>query len=197
MEESRGGPSLSDGVVLLRPWVAGDAPAVYAACQDAEIARWTNVPQPYLPEHAEGFIAHSIEAWREGTAAMFAITDANGREMLGSISREPMNGHIAEFGYWLAPQARGKGAATRALRLIVDWTLATTSAIRLESYTDAGNDRSGAVLLRAGFEREGVRRAWDLDRASNPIDSIFYVRLRGDPVRPAGAELSDPRFRSA
>jgi GNAT superfamily N-acetyltransferase len=58
--------------------------------------------------------------------------------------------------------------------------LATTDAIRLESYTDAANDRSGAVLLRAGFEREGVRRAWDLDRAGNPIDSIFYVRLRDD-----------------
>ena len=173
------GPRLSDGSVVLRPWIPDDAPSVFAACQDPEIGRWTNVPQPYLPEHADGFIAHSIEAWREGTAAMFAITDAESGQVLGSITREPMSGHIAEFGYWLAPTARGRGAATRALRLIADWTLATTGAIRLESYTDAGNDRSGAVLLRAGFERESVRRAWDLDRAGNPIDSIFYVRLRG------------------
>jgi uridine phosphorylase len=174
------GPRLSDGIVVLRPWLPEDAPAIFSACQDPEIGRWTNVPQPYLPEHAEGFIAHSIQAWREGTAARFAITDAATGAMLGSITREPMTGHIAEFGYWLAPQARGRGAATRALRLIADWTLATTNAIRLESYTDAGNDRSGAVLLRAGFQREGLRRAWDLDRSGNPIDSIFYVRLRGD-----------------
>jgi len=187
--EASGGPRLTDGVVMLRPWIAQDAPAVFAACQDPEIGRWTNVPQPYLAEHAEGFIARSIEEWHNGTAAMFAITDSATGELLGSITREPMTGHIAEFGYWLATQARGRGAATRALRLIVDWTLATTDAIRLESYTDAGNDRSGAVLLRAGFEREGLRRAWDLDRAGNPIDSIFYVRLRGDlDVRPA----SDP-----
>jgi RimJ/RimL family protein N-acetyltransferase len=171
---------LTDDVVLLRPWIAGDAAAVFAACQDPEIGRWTNIPQPYLRAHAEGFIARSIEAWRVGSAAKFAITDASSGQVLGSITREPMSGRIAEFGYWLAPDARGRGAATRALRLIADWTLATTDAIRLESYTDAGNDRSGAVLLRAGFEREGVRRAWDLDRTGNPIDSIFYVRLRDD-----------------
>ena len=170
MNDTGGAPRLTDGVVLLRPWIPEDAPAVFAACQDPEIGRWTNVPQPYLREHAEGFIAHSIEAWRNGSAATFAITDAESGRILGSITREPMNGHIAD--------ARGRGAATRALRLIADWTLAATDAIRLESYTDDGNDRSGAVLLRAGFEREGVRRAWDLDRAGNPIDSIFYVRLR-------------------
>jgi len=178
MNDTGGAPRLTDGVVLIRPWITEDAPAVFAACQDPEIGRWTNVPQPYLREHAEGFIAHSIQAWRDGSAAMFAITDAQSGRVLGSITREPMNGHIAEFGYWLAAEARGRGAATRALSLIAEWTLATTDAIRLESYTDAGNDRSGAVLLRAGFEREGVRRAWDLDRAGNPIDSIFYVRLR-------------------
>ena len=180
MNDSDGAPRLTDGVVLLRPWIPDDAPAIFAACQDPEIGRWTNVPQPYLRDHAEGFIARSIEAWRVGSAARFAITDARSGQVLGSITREPMNGHIAEFGYWLASDARGRGAATRALRLIADWTLATTDAIRLESYTDAANDRSGAVLLRAGFEREGVRRAWDLDRAGNPIDSIFYVRLRDD-----------------
>jgi RimJ/RimL family protein N-acetyltransferase len=71
-------------MVLLRPWIAEDAPTVFAACQDPEIGRWTNVPQPYLPEHAEGFIAHLIESWHSGTAAMLAIADAATGEMLGA-----------------------------------------------------------------------------------------------------------------
>ena len=81
------------------------------------------------------------------------------------------------FGYWLAPVARSRGFATRALRLIVEWSLATTDVIRLKLYTDLENDASGRVALRAGLEREGVRRAWDLDRAGRPIDSVFYVRI--------------------
>jgi RimJ/RimL family protein N-acetyltransferase len=82
------------------------------------------------------------------------------------------------FGYWLARQARGRGVATRALRLIVDWTLATTSIIRCELYTDVDNERSGRVALRAGFEVEGIRRAWSLDRDGRPIDAAFYIRIR-------------------
>jgi RimJ/RimL family protein N-acetyltransferase len=171
-------PRLTDGVVVLRPWRTDDAPAVFEACQDPEIARWTNIPQPYGLAHAEGFIAASHTAWREETDARFAITEVHTGRLLGSMSREPLEGHIASFGYWLAPEARGQGAATRALRLIADWTLAATDAIRLEAYTDAGNDASGRVLERAGFVREGVRRAWDLDRQGGPIDSVFYIRLR-------------------
>ena len=193
-------PRLTDGVVTLRPWQADDAADVFAACQDPEIGRWTNIPQPYEYAHAAGFIAITQSAWRSGTAAGFAITDARTGRLLGSMSREPLEGHIASFGYWLAPEARGRGAASRALRLVADWTLSTTDVLRLEAYTDVGNDASGRVCLRAGFVREGVRRGWDLDRAGKPIDSVFYVRLReieaadaarssaSGSVRPAGPE---------
>ena len=66
--------------------------------------------------------------------------------------------------------------------LIVDWTLATTDVIRAELYTDADNDASGRVAMRAGFEPEGRRRAWDLDRDGQPIDAVFYVRIRETPA---------------
>ena len=39
------------------------------------------------------------------------------------------------------------------------------------------NDASGRVAERSGFVREGIRRAWDLDRNGEPLDAIFYVRI--------------------
>jgi RimJ/RimL family protein N-acetyltransferase len=81
---------------------------------------------------------------------------------------------------WLAPWARGRGVATRALRLITGWTLETTDIIRLDLYTHTENDASGRVAERAGYVRESVRRAWDLDLEGNPEDAIFYVLIRGD-----------------
>ncbi len=131
---------LDDGVIVLRAWEPKDAEAVFAACQDPEIARFVPIPQRH--QRAE---------------------------------------HRVEFGYWLAPQARGRGIATRALCLIAEWSLAQ-GLLRLELFTDPDNAASGAVARRAGFDFEGVRRAWDTDRDGNPEDGLFYVRIAGGPT---------------
>ena len=186
------GTSLSDGVVTLRRWRPADAPAVFAACQDPLIARFVPIPQPYELANAEGFIEARRNDEDGAGESGFAIVDARTGALLGAISRHGPFGHRAQFGYWLAPDARGRGVATRALRLIVDWTLATTDLIRLELYTDVANDASGRVAERAGFAREGVRRAWDLDRDGRPLDAMFYVRLR-DPSDQPGSPPPPPR----
>lgn len=175
--DEQGSIVLTDGVVTLRPWRSDDAPAVFAACQDAEIQAHTHVPRPYTMADAEWFIGESVEDWETNRAASFAIVDAATDEVLGSMTRFAACDHRVSFGYWLAPQARGRGAATRALRLIVEWTLATTDAIRLELYTDRHNDASGRVAERVGFVREGIRRSWELDRNGERIDAVFYVRI--------------------
>ena len=177
-------PTLTDGVVTLRPWRPGDAQAVFEACQDPEIPRFISVlPQPYTLDDARWFVTHSAEESATGPSAHFAIADPATDRLLGAISRHGLAehgamAHRAMFGYWLARVARGRGIATRALRLIVDWTMATTSIIRLELYTDVDNERSGRVAQRAGFEPESIRRAWSLDRDGRPRDAAFYVRIR-------------------
>ncbi len=172
---------LTDGTILLRPWKPDDWRAVFDACQDDLIARFLPIPLPYTEEAARGFISRCEDAWATGSEQTFAIADATTNAVLGSITRHAPWGHRVQFGYWVAPEARVRGVATRALRLIADWTLATTDLIRLDLYTHTKNEVSGRVALGAGFTREGVRRAWDLDRMGNPEDAIFYVLLREVP----------------
>jgi RimJ/RimL family protein N-acetyltransferase len=177
--ESGGQPTLSDEVVTLRPWRPTDAEAVFVACQDPEIPRFVPVPQPYTRADAEAFVRQSRDESIAGPSAHFAISDAATGVLRGAISRHARTGiPRASIGYWLAPEARGQGVATRAVRLLVDWTFSTTDTIRIEIYTDVENIRSGRVALRAGFESEGVRRAWDLDRGGRQLDAAFYVRIR-------------------
>jgi RimJ/RimL family protein N-acetyltransferase len=181
MSEPKGPPPLlTDGVVTLRPWRSTDAQAVFEACQDPDIARFIPIPQPYTFEDGTWFVTHAAEDSIAGPSAHYAIVDPSTDELLGSISRHGPNGHRAMVGYWLTPAARGRGVATRAVRLIVDWTFEATDVIRLELYTDVANERSGRVAIRAGFEAEGIRRAWDLDRNGRPRDAAFYVLIR-DP----------------
>lgn len=172
---------LTDGAVTLRAFEDGDVPAVLLACQDPVIARFVPVPQPYTEETARGFVARRKSDWAGEVERSFAITDSTTGELLGAIARHLRADHRAEIGYWLAPWARGRGAATRALRLVRDWSFDVGGLVRLELFTHPDNDASGRVALRAGFYREGVRRGWDLDRSGRPEDSVFYALLREDP----------------
>jgi RimJ/RimL family protein N-acetyltransferase len=170
---------LEDGVVALRAWAPEDADAVFAACQDPEIARFLPIPQPYTEASAREFIANCRADWDGDDERSFAITDSTTGAVVGLIARHQRAKHRVEFGYWLAPWARGKGYATRALRLVVDWSLAQ-GFVRFELRTHPDNGASGAVARRAGFAFEGVRRAWDTDRDGNPEDKVFYVLVAGD-----------------
>ncbi len=170
-------PTISDGVVILRPFRPDDAPAVFEACQDPEIARWVPIPWPYTRADADAYIGLTADEWREGRGASFAVVEAASGRLVGSMDRHGPRRHRATFGYWLAPEARGRGYATRALRLIVDWTMRSTDVVRFDLYTFAGNDASGRVAERAGFTREGVLRAWEVHRGV-PQDCVFYSLIR-------------------
>lgn len=174
------GTILTVDELVLRPWRPADAPEVLAVLQDPEIARWVTIPQPFLQADSEAFIQNSLTMWRDGTGAPFAIVDAATDRLLGAVTRFGPEGHQATFGLWLAPEARGRGVGTRALRLVADWTFATTAAIRLDTFIMVGNEPSNRMVERAGFRREGVLRAWDLHHGGVPVDCVVYSRIRGD-----------------
>jgi RimJ/RimL family protein N-acetyltransferase len=174
------GTILTIDELVLRPWRPADAPAVHAVCQDPEIARWVTIPQPFLPADADAFIANASSMWRDGTGAPFAIVDASDDRLLGAVTRFGPDGHQATFGLWLAPEGRGRGVGTRALRLVADWTFDTTDAIRLDAYIMVGNEASNRMTERAGFQREGIARAWDVHHDGVPVDCVVYSRIRGD-----------------
>ena len=65
---------------------------------------------------------------------------------------------VAQFGYWLAAGARGRGYATRAAILLTRW-LFELGAARVFLTIVAGNEASVAVARRAGFVYEGTMRS--------------------------------------
>src|SRR5436190_17479415 len=112
---------LIDGPTALRPWRDSDINSIVEACQDPEIVRWTRVPEQYGEVDARAYLMQRYEATHAGAIAPFAIVCAEDLDhLLGSISLlRPVWEHArAEVGYWLAPEGRGHGHVTRALRLI-------------------------------------------------------------------------------
>jgi RimJ/RimL family protein N-acetyltransferase len=143
---------LSDGTIALRPLREDDVPAIYEACQDPLIPRFTRVPSPYTMEHAAGAL-HADEG-----EIRRAIAGADDR-LLGvcGLMRFAPDGRACEVGYWLAPWGRGRGAATRAVELICEWGFATLGLERIELHAHTENAASRAVADRAGFTEFGRR----------------------------------------
>jgi RimJ/RimL family protein N-acetyltransferase len=177
-------PSLQDGVVLLRPWTDRDVPVIAAACAEEEMARWLDqIPQPYTEKDAREYVASTRRGWREGTASSFAIVDAGSRQAVGSIGihwfdREQ---RVAEVGYWVAREARGRGLAPRAVKLVARWALRDCGFERLQLRADVLNAPSQRVAEKAGFQREGVLRSSRFSaRQGRRVDFAMYSILPGD-----------------
>jgi RimJ/RimL family protein N-acetyltransferase len=142
----------------LRAWREEDVMQVFQACQDPDIQRWTRVPSPYTREDAEKFVASCPQQWSASTPG-FAIVEHDDVTVLGSIglNTPPHEGGV-EFGYWIAPTARGRGVATEATALLCDWAFDVASLARVEWMCLVGNDASLAVAQRCGFHLEGTLR---------------------------------------
>jgi RimJ/RimL family protein N-acetyltransferase len=152
---------LTDGRTALRRWREDDAGPLAELCRDPEISRWTSVPSPYGLRDARAYIASCEESLRTGRSLSLAIAEPDGGTLLGSIAlmRFAWPQRRGEVGYWLGAEARGRGHATRATRLICGWGVRELGLERIELLAATGNLRSQAVAERAGFTREALLRA--------------------------------------
>lgn len=169
-------PALHDDAIVLRPPEARDAAAITAAVQDPDIPRFTMVPSPYTIDDAAAFIERSGAWWHSGDAAPFVIVDATTGTLLGSVGVHDvgLESSSAHVGYWVAVEARGRGVATRALRLVARWALEDLGLPRVEVYVFVENERSQRVAGR-GSRRvhpggdPRLRRASDRSRRARRV----------------------------
>jgi RimJ/RimL family protein N-acetyltransferase len=86
------------------------------------------------------------------------------------------HGHV-ELGFWLVPDARGRGLATRAVGLALNWLFGPEGFVRVEITTTPENTRAPRVAERLGFTREGVLRKRSFERGEH-LDVVWFGLLR-------------------
>lgn len=143
------------GIELEIPTEA-DIPAITAACQDRSIADLTTVPVPYTEEHARAFVNEMVPSdWEKGGAAWGIYSDSRLAGMIG-LSRTRAN--AVEIGYWMAPDARGRGVLNAAIGLVLDYAFDTLGVEKVYWAAVMGNWASWRAVWRHGFRREGISR---------------------------------------
>jgi RimJ/RimL family protein N-acetyltransferase len=172
---------LVDGDVAVRPLVEADAPALADAARDPLIPYYTSVPENYTLADAEEFIARGEN--------QFAIIDAGTDEVLGVVGFILMNHSKGHFGYWVGKDARGRGVATRALRLLTRWAAEEHGLARLQLIVEPENVASIRVAEKAGFTREALLRSY-IELRGARRDVYLYALIREDT--PSCASLREP-----
>ena len=143
-------PTLGDGRIVLRPWEPRDAEALVAAWHDPEVARWTAVPPDPSLVAARRWIASNPRLREQGLSLDLVISDPHGRVLgeVGLSGRAPDG--TTEIGFWVAPEHRRQGVASRALRLVSTWALQNGTRC-LTASVDPENLGSMRALRRADF----------------------------------------------
>lgn len=110
----------------------------------------------YTVEGQLDLLERRLAAMVQGRGAYFVVLD--GDRVVGEINLNDLvrgafqNAHV---GYWLAADVQGRGLMTRAVEEITTHAFDVLRLHRLQAATLAHNERSQAVLRRAGFESFG------------------------------------------
>jgi len=171
------GGRLTDGVVELRALIPADAPEVRRLRLLPDVYTRSALASPPPVEMIDERCAEAVGRWLAGERAELAILDGATGRLAGTIQLAGIETVTDQgmIGYDMLPEWRGRGYATRAVRLLARWAFEQAGLVRLIAGTAPDNTASRAVLERAGFVREGYERARLRGPDGTRIDNVQYA----------------------
>ncbi len=173
-------PPLADDAIRLEPLDERFIPEFERLMDDPDVVRNTRVPSKPPAGFAARWVGRYVKGWQDGSCAGFAIL-SDGDRFLGFVALVGLDlpAEQGEIGYVVAREARGRGVAGRALRLITAWALDGLLLERVDLRIDVGNAPSIRVAERIGYQREGVLRSLHF-KENLRSDVVVYSLLAGD-----------------
>ncbi|MET8629992.1 GNAT family protein [Kitasatospora sp. NPDC004669] len=164
MEEPRSElATLTTDRLVLRAPRESDIDAIFAACQDDEIQRWTVVPVPYRRADAEFFVRTlAPEGLDKGSEFIWCVVERDTGRLVGAqaVIRSAADPDSASVGWWTVKEQRSRGYTVEAARAVARWALTELGLRRLQWLAYVGNEGSRAVAERVGYRYEGTLRSY-------------------------------------
>ncbi|MFI1970943.1 GNAT family N-acetyltransferase [Streptomyces cinnamoneus] len=175
--------SISTDRLVLRPFEAGDVPALAEMMNDELTTAWTSAPHPYTTADARDWVLRQAPAERtSGRGIVFAVTEFLTHRLVGIVHLRNTDWRTfsTEVAYVTAPWARGEGYACESVLAVAQWLFHDQRFERLELRTAADNTASQQVAQKIGCISEGVlRSAWI---ARSRTEDGGWTELRTDLI---------------
>lgn len=141
----------------IRPWKPEDAGPLATICNNKNI--WMNVrdrfPHPYTVGNAVEWISYTLA---QKPMQSFAITyKGNVAGAIGVTPKDDIYRKSIEIGYFIGETFWGKGIASEAVALLLEYIKKHFDVIRIYAEVFEHNKASMRVLQKNGFHLEGVR----------------------------------------
>jgi RimJ/RimL family protein N-acetyltransferase len=172
---------LGEGVGLRVP-LAGDRRRWLELFRDPDQLRFGTpavVPVPASFEELDERIATAGERFAERQPGTLVIVSVEEPErFLGTVGwsfHVPPPLRVADIGYSVHPDARGRGVARAAIRALTRWLTTDTDGpglARVQLDHSVENAASCRTALAAGFAREGIRRGFLPLRDADAPDGV-------------------------
>jgi ribosomal-protein-alanine N-acetyltransferase len=177
-------PTIETDRLVLRPVAEADADAVFAACSNPTLTRFTLFETHQTRDDSLAFVRDYVAArYAEMVPDPFAVTLKDDPEswMIGAVgchwgAREHK---VMELGYWVAEHLWGRGIAAEATAAVVRFVFAAYPVERLQSRVFVGNPASARVLEKVGFKYEGTLRS-AVFRREQFHDLMMFALLRSE-----------------
>ena len=149
--------------VLLRAYRPDDDAPVFAALQAhrEELMQWMSWPSLHQTvQDTASYVRRMAARFALREVLVMGIWERAGGAYLGGTGFHAPQWNVprAEIGYFLLPPARGRGYATEALKLVIDYGFRHAGFNRIWGDCDADNQASAGVMRRAGMLPEATMR---------------------------------------
>jgi ribosomal-protein-serine acetyltransferase len=148
-----------DGDLTLRPREPSDAAEVYAIVENhrLDLRRWlTWVDATHSATDMRRYAQYAYAQFERHSAFDYSIRE-NGK-IVGAIGLHSLewDNRCAQMGYWLSPDARGRGIVTRAAAALTSYGFGRLDLHRIEIRCVVENAASRGVAERLGYTFEGI-----------------------------------------
>jgi len=152
-------PTLQYGLITLRKPEERDIVPIFEGVQDTLIPKFTRIPATYQMANAEHYVRERSPTGFTMQTEIQLVLEYDGK-FAGALSFHTLvlDEAKAEIGYWITADARGRGIATAATKLLTGYGFETIGFHRIEALVVESNQPSLRVLSNAGYIQEGVLR---------------------------------------
>jgi RimJ/RimL family protein N-acetyltransferase len=146
--------------LILRSFLATDAPVLADYRSDPEVARYQSWEAPFALLRAETAVANFMASDPDKPGwFQYAVELAEDGTLIGDVAVHLHDNLMqAEIGFTVASAYQKRGFATEAVRAVLDRLFREQGLHKVAGECDARNAPSAALLERLGFSREGLLR---------------------------------------
>ena len=180
----------NDGIVL-RPFQDGDVEMLRDLATDPYLPLIGSLPANASRQQAAEFIRRQHQRLETGAGYSFCVADAATDDALGTAGlwlADLAEGR-ATAGYSVAPAARRRGVAGKALRTLTGFGWTIPELFRIELYIEPWNTGSTRVAEAAGYLREGLLRSHQ-PIGGRRADMLLYAAVRPWEAAAKGPAMS-------